>query len=159
MASCGAADERSGEPRTRSDSPSRESTPNSAIDPKDPMNIQITVGNERFQATLSDSPACRDLVAQLPLTIEMIDHGSVEKTGPLPRRSPWTASLTVQIPTWGTWGTTRPVTISSSTTATSPTSPASWFSVAWTATQPNGSLIWMAPSRQPFRPSMTDPPR
>ena len=48
------------------------------------MKIQITVGDQRFQATLSDSAAGRDLAAQLPLTIEMIDHGSVEKTGPLP---------------------------------------------------------------------------
>lgn len=48
------------------------------------MKIQITVGEERFQATLFDSPASRDLVAQLPVTIKMRDHGSVEKTGALP---------------------------------------------------------------------------
>jgi len=48
------------------------------------MRIQITVGNERFSATLTDSAAGRDLVAQLPVTIDMVDHGSVEKTGPLP---------------------------------------------------------------------------
>jgi hypothetical protein len=49
-----------------------------------PVRIQITVGDQRFHATLSDSAAGRDLIAQLPVTINMIDHGSVEKTGPLP---------------------------------------------------------------------------
>lgn len=48
------------------------------------MKIQITVGNRRFQATILDSAAGRDLIAQLPLTIDMTDHGSVEKTGRLP---------------------------------------------------------------------------
>jgi hypothetical protein len=48
------------------------------------MKIQIAIGNQRFQATIFDSAAGRDLIAQLPLTIDMIDHGSVEKTGPLP---------------------------------------------------------------------------
>ena len=33
---------------------------------------------------LYDSPAGRDLIGQLPLTVDMIDHGTVEKTGPLP---------------------------------------------------------------------------
>ncbi|MEQ7845671.1 cyclophilin-like fold protein [Nocardioides kribbensis] len=48
------------------------------------MRIQITIGGQRFQSTLAESPAARDLVAQLPVTIDMIDHGDVEKTGPLP---------------------------------------------------------------------------
>jgi hypothetical protein len=48
------------------------------------MKIRITIGNERFTATIFDSAAGRDLHAQLPLTIAMTDHGSVEKTGPLP---------------------------------------------------------------------------
>jgi hypothetical protein len=51
---------------------------------EDPMKISIAVGEERFQATLLDSAAGRDLIAQLPLTVAMTDHGSVEKTGPLP---------------------------------------------------------------------------
>ena len=50
------------------------------------MYIQITIGDQTFGATLSDSPATRDLAAQLPVTVEMIDHGGVEKTGPLPGR-------------------------------------------------------------------------
>ena len=48
------------------------------------MKIQITIGDQRFQATIFDSATGRDLIAQLPLTIDMVDHGSVEKTGPLP---------------------------------------------------------------------------
>jgi hypothetical protein len=48
------------------------------------MKIQITIGDQRFQATLTDSAAGRDLITQLPLTLKMVDHGSVEKTGPLP---------------------------------------------------------------------------
>jgi hypothetical protein len=49
------------------------------------MNIQITIGDQSFAATLTDSPATRDLATQLPVTVEMTDHGGVEKTGPLPR--------------------------------------------------------------------------
>ena len=48
------------------------------------MRIRITIGDQHFQATLEDSAAARDLAAQLPLTLEMRDHGAVEKTGPLP---------------------------------------------------------------------------
>jgi hypothetical protein len=48
------------------------------------MKIRISVGSQRLQATIFDSAAGRDLLAQLPLTIDMTDHGSVEKTGPLP---------------------------------------------------------------------------
>jgi hypothetical protein len=48
------------------------------------MRIHITVGDQRLPATIFDSAAGRDLIAQLPLTIDMSDHGAVEKTGPLP---------------------------------------------------------------------------
>ena len=48
------------------------------------MNIQITIDDQSFGATLRDSPAAQDLLAQLPVTVEMVDHGGVEKTGPLP---------------------------------------------------------------------------
>jgi hypothetical protein len=48
------------------------------------MKIQITINDQRFRATILDSAAGRDLLAQLPLTIDMVDHGAVEKTGPLP---------------------------------------------------------------------------
>jgi len=64
-----------------SPSPSRiDSSPHQ----EEQMKIQITIGNQRLQATIFDSAAGRDLIAQLPLTIDMVDHGAVEKTGPLP---------------------------------------------------------------------------
>lgn len=50
------------------------------------MNIQITIGDQTFAATLQDRPGARDLIAQLPVTVAMTDHGGVEKTGPLPAR-------------------------------------------------------------------------
>lgn len=48
---------------------------------EDESRIEITIGDERFQATLDDSAASRDLLAQLPVTVDMTDHGTVEKTG------------------------------------------------------------------------------
>ncbi|TDB78291.1 cyclophilin-like fold protein [Micromonospora sp. KC723] len=51
---------------------------------REQMRIQITINDQRFQATIFDSAAGRDLIAQLPLTVDMVDHGAVEKTGPLP---------------------------------------------------------------------------
>jgi hypothetical protein len=47
------------------------------------LQIQITIGDQSFTADLEDSAASRDLVAQLPTTLDMRDHGSVEKTGRL----------------------------------------------------------------------------
>ena len=48
--------------------------------------ITIAVGDRRITGTLDDSRASRDLLAQLPVTLRLSDHGSVEKTGPLPRQ-------------------------------------------------------------------------
>ena len=48
------------------------------------MQIHLTLGDRQFAATLDDSAAADDLLAQLPVTIDMTDHGGVEKTGPLP---------------------------------------------------------------------------
>ena len=59
-------------------------TPGTADKQEDPMEIDITIGAQRFQATLAESAAARDLIAQLPVTLDMVDHGAVEKTGPLP---------------------------------------------------------------------------
>ncbi len=51
---------------------------------EEPRKIRITINDQRLQATIFDSTAGRDLLAQLPLTVDMVDHGAVEKTGPLP---------------------------------------------------------------------------
>jgi hypothetical protein len=59
-------------------------TPTSESPQDDRMRIDITIGEQRFHATLSDSAAARDLVARLPVTVDMRDHGGVEKTGALP---------------------------------------------------------------------------
>jgi hypothetical protein len=59
--------------------------PTNAVAPRgEQMKIQITIDDQRLQATIFDSGAGRDLLAQLPLTVDMVDHGGVEKTGPLP---------------------------------------------------------------------------
>ncbi len=47
------------------------------------MQIGITISDQRFTANLDDSAAAVDLLAQLPVTVDMVDHGGVEKTGPL----------------------------------------------------------------------------
>lgn len=60
------------------------SAPRHTTPREDRMRIQITIGEQRFGATLSESDASRDLVAQLPMTLDLDDHGQVEKTGPLP---------------------------------------------------------------------------
>ncbi|MGW4945364.1 cyclophilin-like fold protein [Actinoplanes sp. NPDC004185] len=62
----------------------RPSGPAAASPQEEQMKISIVIGDQRFAATIRDSAAGRDLIAQLPLTIAMTDHGSVEKTGPLP---------------------------------------------------------------------------
>ena len=49
------------------------------------MQIEIAIGGDRFTATLEDSAAAGDLLDQLPVTVEMVDHGGVETTGPLPK--------------------------------------------------------------------------
>ena len=48
------------------------------------MEMRISIDDQRFEATLEESAAARDLLAQLPASIEMSDHGGVEKTGRLP---------------------------------------------------------------------------
>jgi hypothetical protein len=74
---------------TGSESPSARPTPSDeptddTTDDGTDMQIRIAIGDQRFTATLDDSPAADDLLAQLPVTIDMVDHGGVEKTGPLP---------------------------------------------------------------------------
>lgn len=88
---CAGAADGSGQPTTASSAgqtaPRQSGTASRTASPtnqEDQMRIQITIGDQRFHATLFDSPVGRDLPAQLPLTVGMIDHGAVEKTGPLP---------------------------------------------------------------------------
>ena len=50
---------------------------------EDDMKIEISIGSQRFQAMLDDSAAAHDLIDQLPVTLNMQDHGGVEKTGRL----------------------------------------------------------------------------
>jgi hypothetical protein len=87
VAGCGGTgrpeETRSGAPATAQATPSPSGT-EAAYRQEEQMKISIAIGDERFSATVFDSAAGRDLIAQLPLTIAMTDHGSVEKTGPLP---------------------------------------------------------------------------
>lgn len=48
------------------------------------MELTLTIGEQRFTATLTDSTAATDLARMLPVSVDMTDHGGVEKTGPLP---------------------------------------------------------------------------
>jgi hypothetical protein len=48
------------------------------------VRIEIRISGQRFLATLDGTAASRDLIAQLPVTLKMMDHGGVEKTGALP---------------------------------------------------------------------------
>src|ERR671912_557338 len=93
-AGCGDTETDTGRPPTGASSTGAPST-TGPTDPQNPtttsesprddhMRVTITIGEQRFHATLSDSPAARDLVAQLPVTVDMTDHGGVEKTGALP---------------------------------------------------------------------------
>jgi len=52
------------------------------------VRIQIRIDEQRFEATLTESAAARELLSQLPATIVMRDHGGVEKTGRLPSPLP-----------------------------------------------------------------------
>ncbi|WP_208971832.1 cyclophilin-like fold protein [Kineococcus rubinsiae] len=97
-AGCGAASPAS--PAAAPGTTSAATTPGSATTPgpaasgvrsPDPgaegdVRVRLTVGDEELGATLTPSAATRDLLAQLPVTVEMGEHGGVEKTGPLPSR-------------------------------------------------------------------------
>jgi hypothetical protein len=65
-------------------SPGGDGAPEPERNQESPMQVQITIGDQIFTATLQESAAADDLLTQLPVTVEMTDHGGVEKTGPLP---------------------------------------------------------------------------
>lgn len=48
--------------------------------------IRITVGDRFVRASLEDSAATRDFVAQLPLTLELEDYSATEKIAYLPHK-------------------------------------------------------------------------
>ncbi len=82
-AACG-ANAPAGDTGGATPSPSRQATSPPTDTSGEQMKIQITIADQSYPATIFNSPAGRDLIAQLPLTVAMTDHGSVEKTGPLP---------------------------------------------------------------------------
>ena len=92
-AGCGSPDSTSSsrtaasDPQSVTSGPSTGGSPgSSAGETRDGLRIQLVIDGARLTATLLDTAASRDLVAQLPLTLTMSDHGSVEKTGELPAR-------------------------------------------------------------------------
>lgn len=50
------------------------------------MKITVRIGLQTLTATLTDSPATREFLAQLPLTLTVEDYASAEKIAVLPRR-------------------------------------------------------------------------
>jgi len=50
------------------------------------MKILLKTANTTLTATLLDTPATRDLFAQLPLTLDLSDYASTEKIAYLPRK-------------------------------------------------------------------------
>ena len=89
-AACGTGDDTSERPRpptatmtSAAPTVSESAQPTHDTDEDAPMKIQITINGQHLRATLDDSVASRDLVAQLPQSIDMRDHGGVEKTGRL----------------------------------------------------------------------------
>lgn len=70
-------------PSTSSGTPAPSTSTRNGSTQEADMHIQVQIGQELLTAAVDDTPAGRDLMTQLPQTIEMIDHGGVEKTGPL----------------------------------------------------------------------------
>lgn len=50
------------------------------------MKIRVTINGKSITATLIDSPATRDFIAQLPLTLKLEDYASTEKIAYLPKK-------------------------------------------------------------------------
>ena len=80
LVACGTAEA----PDPQPTAPTTESTKATEPAQESDMKIEIRIGDQRFRATLDDSAAARDLIDQLPVTVNMSDHGGVEKTGRLP---------------------------------------------------------------------------
>ncbi|MFB4304419.1 cyclophilin-like fold protein [Actinomadura sp. NTSP31] len=50
------------------------------------MSLRVTLDGQPVQATLNDSPAARDLVSLLPLTLDLEDFHGTERIGYPPRK-------------------------------------------------------------------------
>lgn len=50
------------------------------------MKIRLVVGRRSLSAILVDSPAARDFVSLLPLTLTLEDYAGIEKVADLPRK-------------------------------------------------------------------------
>ena len=135
------------DPAATSEQTSEPSPP--ATSPSEPaeeaMDIELTIGDDTFSATLDDSAAGRDLLTQLPVTLEMGDLGSVEKTGALPSPLSLEGNRPVPTQTWATSASTRRTTTLSSITATRPSSPASSCWAGSATARPRPSRQWRAP--------------
>jgi len=59
--------------------------------------ISVKVGNKTFTATLLDNPTSKAFVAQLPLSINMIELNNNEKYAQLPKSVPTNASVPSRI--------------------------------------------------------------
>lgn len=59
--------------------------------------ISVKVGNKTFTATLLDNPTSKAFVAQLPLSINMIELNDNEKYAQLPKSIPTNASVPSRI--------------------------------------------------------------
>lgn len=79
----GTGDERP--PRGQASPTTPAPTPSSNESAAGPARLDLIAGSVELIATLRDTTAARDLLAQLPLTLTMRDHGGVEKTGSLPQ--------------------------------------------------------------------------
>lgn len=58
------------------------------------MNITFKIDNQTLNATLTDSPASRDFLALLPLTLTLEDYAETEKIAYLPRKLSSTGTKT-----------------------------------------------------------------
>ena len=86
--------------------------------------IRITVDDQVITARLADNPTAQDLVAQLPLTLNIRDFNRQEKVAKLPRPLTMEGVPAGDDPEINDLGYYAPSATSSSTTATSATSTA-----------------------------------
>ncbi|ROQ63750.1 hypothetical protein EDD93_6498 [Streptomyces sp. 840.1] len=94
----------SGEP------PASASASPSGSDRSPSMDIRVTIDGREVEATLTDSPAARDLASLLPLTLDLKDFHGTERIADPPRKlttenapepqAPKTGDLTYYVP-WG----------------------------------------------------------